>query len=139
MAASGYPPVPGSDAQSRVQGPAIAVLVVAALEALMGLVGIVANLLGVGIVGLGRMSQDERIAQLVGGTIGIVIAIIGVLLAFVAIFGALKMKSLQSYGMAIVASVVVMLPCSYCCCVGLPVGIWSLVTLMNADVKAAFR
>ena len=32
-----------------------------------------------------------------------------------------------------------MVPCLACCLVGLPVGIWSLVVLLNAEVKAAFK
>ncbi len=43
--------------------------------------------------------------------------------------------------LCVAASVIGMIPCctSCCCLVGLPVGIWSLMTLMDNDVKAAFR
>jgi hypothetical protein len=55
------------------------------------------------------------------------------------IFGALKMRKLESRGLAVAASIVAMLPClGPCCCIGLPSGIWSLVVLMKEDVKAAF-
>ena len=50
-----------------------------------------------------------------------------------------ELLSLQSWPMALAASVVAMLPClSPCCCLGLPIGIWSLVVLLDNNVKASF-
>jgi hypothetical protein len=51
----------------------------------------------------------------------------------------MKMKALEQWTMAIVASVVAMIPCSCACILGLPIGIWSLVVLLKPEVKAAFR
>jgi hypothetical protein len=63
-----------------------------------------------------------------------------VLSAFV-FFGALKMKNLQSYGLSMAAAIVACLPiCGPCCgCISIPLGIWSLIVLNQADVKQAFR
>ena len=56
------------------------------------------------------------------------------------IYGAMKMMRLENYGLAMAASIIAMVPClSPCCCLGIPVGIWSIVVLTNAEVKAAFR
>jgi hypothetical protein len=56
------------------------------------------------------------------------------------IFGAMKMRSLESWGLALAASIVSMVPyVSPCCCLGIPLGAWALVTLLNSEVKAAFR
>lgn len=56
------------------------------------------------------------------------------------IFGALKMRNLESWGIALAASVVSIVPCTTpCCCTGMPIGIWALIVLLNSDVKAAFR
>ena len=47
-------------------------------------------------------------------------------LSAVVIAGALKMKNLESYSLAMAASIIAMVPCfGPCCCFGLPVGIWS--------------
>ena len=54
------------------------------------------------------------------------------------IFGALKMRNVQSYGLAMAAAITVMLPCTCCCVLGLPAGIWALVVLNKPEVKAAF-
>jgi hypothetical protein len=53
--------------------------------------------------------------------------------------GGTKMKQLQGYGLSIAASILSIIPCTNsCCCVGLPIGIWALMVLLNADVKLAF-
>lgn len=62
------------------------------------------------------------------------------LLNAVLVFGAWKMKNLQSYGLAMTAAIISCIPCcGPCCGLGLIPGIWSLVVLNRADVKAAFR
>ena len=51
-----------------------------------------------------------------------------------------KMKSLESYVLALVGAACAILPfCSPCCCLSLPVGIWALVVLLKADVKSSFH
>jgi hypothetical protein len=56
------------------------------------------------------------------------------------IFGAMKMRNLESWGIALAATIVSMVPyASPCCCSGIFIGIYGLVVLMNSEVKAAFR
>ena len=87
--------------------------------------------------GGGGADSGMAMAQGAGGIVG---AIIGLALDGLVIMGALKMKNLQQYGLAMAASIVAMLPCiSLGCCVGLPAGIWSLVVLSKPEVKSAFR
>src|SRR5262245_7191598 len=53
--------------------------------------------------------------------------------------GGTKMKQLTGYGWAIAASILSIIPCTNsCCCAGVPIGIWALMVLLNADVKLAF-
>jgi hypothetical protein len=52
--------------------------------------------------------------------------------------GGLKMKSLSSHTLAMIGAIAAIIPLNSCCCIGIPIGIWSLITLMNPDVKAAF-
>jgi hypothetical protein len=130
---------PGRDIESRVSPPAVAIMVVAGIAIAFSLLGLLMNALGMGAGMLGDLGHDERIAGLMGGTIGIVVNVLSLLFYGVAIYGALKMKGLESYAMSVASSVLVMLPCSCCCLAGLPVGIWALVVLLDANVKAAFR
>lgn len=58
----------------------------------------------------------------------------------VMLIGALKMMKVQSWGLALAAAILVMLPCGSCCCLlGIPLGIWVIVLLNKPEVKAAFR
>ncbi len=128
-----------SRAQSQVSAPAIALIVVAALAILSNLLSLVLNLLGTGIGTLAGSAPDERFVSLFSGGVGIVTALVGIVVYGVMIFGAVKMKALESYALAITAAIIAMLPCSCCCLIGLPIGIWALVVLVDANVKAAFR
>jgi hypothetical protein len=52
------------------------------------------------------------------------------------------MMKQQSYGFAVTASILAMVPCvgtSTCCClIGLPIGLWALIALTQPDVRATF-
>ncbi len=130
-------------AQSKVSGPAVGLMVTAGLGIAAQLAGLLMNLLGAGMgaAAAGNDQQGPAAAQLMmQGALGVVFSIIGIAVGAVILVGALKMKKLESYGFAMAASVIAMVPCiSPCCLVGLPVGIWALVVLNDAQVKAAFR
>jgi hypothetical protein len=49
------------------------------------------------------------------------------------------MRRLQSYGLAVTASVLSILPCTVVWIIALPLGLWSLVVLARPDVRAAFE
>jgi hypothetical protein len=54
------------------------------------------------------------------------------------IFGAMQMRKLKMYGLAMTSSILGMIPCTGCCLVGLPIGIWALIILLKPEVKSAF-
>ena len=65
-------------------------------------------------------------------------AIAGVIWSGVILLGGINMKNLADYRMALAASIVSMLPCNICCFFGLPVGIWSLIILLQPNVRNNF-
>jgi len=67
------------------------------------------------------------------GIIGIIFAVVG-LLTFV---GAQRMMRLQSYGLAVAAGVLQLIP-SPGSLLGLPIGIWALIVLTRHEVHVAF-
>jgi len=71
--------------------------------------------------------------SVVTGSIGIILAAMG-LLTFV---GAQRMMRLQSYGLAVAAGVLQLVP-SPGALLGLPIGIWALVVLTRHEVHVAF-
>lgn len=133
----------GLDAAEAVKLPAILLMVAGGIGVAMHLLGIVLNLLGVGMMAAGNVpdgggaDKGMVLAQGIGSVVG---AGVGLGLDALVLYGALKMMNLQQYGLAMAASIVAMLPCiSLGCCIGLPVGIWSIVVLVKPEVKSAFR
>ena len=58
----------------------------------------------------------------------------------VAIYGATKMRKLESFAWSIVAAVFSMVFCTGCCCgLGIAAGVWSLVVINNRDVRGHFQ
>ncbi len=96
-------------------------------------------MLAIGIMAASDAGGDA-IAQIIGQTVGFGCSVVMMLgLSGLVLVGGLRMKQLRSYGLALAASVLAMLPCtSACCVIGLPVGILGLVTLMDEEVKEAF-
>jgi hypothetical protein len=97
--------------------------------------------------GLSKEQRDQiqniagKIAD-VGPVTGIILGLVELLAAAATIFGGVQMMSLRSRGLAILGSILAMIPCVSimgCCGLGEGVGIWSLIVLMSADVKSAFR
>ena len=61
--------------------------------------------------------------------------------SIVTLFGAIKMRQLQSYGFAVTACVLPMIPCinSCCCALALPFSTWGLVVLLDPNVRSLFN
>jgi len=80
--------------------------------------------------------RDEAIKSL--KIEGPIYGIVGTILGVLGFVGGTKMKQLRGYAMAMVGSIVSILPGLCCCCVGAVPGIWALIVLLNSDVKLAF-
>lgn len=81
-----------------------------------------------------QLKITEAVGNLVWG------ALAG-LAALPLVFGGIQMCRLRSYGLAIFASILALVPCiscSGCCVLGQVAGIWALVVLANPDVRSAF-
>ncbi len=69
---------------------------------------------------------------------GVAAGVLQIATAALIILGAVRMRKLGSYGLAMTASILAMLPCTYAFPIGIPIGIWALVVLTKPEVKAAF-
>ena len=132
---------PVSAASEQVNGPSIGLIVIGALNLVLALANGARAMLGAGmstIQSSGNPDADKVLAFF--STFGLGIAIVGVLGAIFILFGGIKMRRLESYGLCMAASIVAMIPClSVCCPAGLAIGIWSLVVLSKPEVKSAFH
>jgi len=125
----------------RVRGPAVAIAILAGLAVLGCVVNILWNVIfGASLLGMNGAGGDERrVAAVLSGGLGIAIAGMGLIVYAVALFGALRMYQGRSYILSWVATVLIALPCSLCCCFGLPIAIWSAMGLMDEQVRAGFQ
>ena len=139
-------PGPGSRAAAleQVNTPAILLMVTAGLGVVMSLVGLAQAVMG-GNRLPPELLNDPNIAQyrsIIEGAqkVGGFSNVLTLLLSGLTFFGALKMKNLENFGLSMAAAIIAIIPCfGPCCCLGIPVGIWSLVVLNKPEVKSAFR
>jgi hypothetical protein len=112
-------------AQSKVQGPAIALLVTYGIALAVYSVAL-AMFVYRAIQG---NAAPEEFFQFV----------LSVPLSIFVLYGANKMRRLEQHGLATAAAVCAMVPCTVCCVLGVPFGIWALSVLNDPYVRAAFR
>jgi hypothetical protein len=129
-------------ALKAVKGPAIALIIVAALGIVCSLWRLVVLLAGTGLATQGMDQLPPQMRQMLvasQGTVGIVTVLVGVLIYVFVLYAALKMMRLQNHTLAFIACILAFLPCGYCCCIlGIPFGIWGLVVLNKPEVKSQF-
>lgn len=134
---------PPNEALQKVRPPAIALIIVGAMNGGLGLMTLASGLLRLaGAIDAGPAPMDEaqRVGYLVGTFAGYGVGFMSLILAPVIIFGAIKMMKGEKLGLARAAAVLAILPLTSCCfLVGIPLGIWSLIVLSKPDVKALFR
>lgn len=84
--------------------------------------------------------EDQLKANPGANAVGTVVeAVIGIGLNALAVVGGIMMRSGRGWGLGLAGSAVTAIPCLTGCCVtGIPFGIWGVVVLLDADVKAAF-
>lgn len=130
-------------ALSMINGPANGLLATAVLGLLGALAGIVMNVVGVSLGGMGGAHAGDpaqRAIQMLSGGAGILSSVVHIGLSGLILYGALQMKKLLNFRLAMAAAIVALAPCvSPCCLLGLPFGIWALVVLNKPEVKSAFH
>src|SRR5437899_3501396 len=87
-------PAPVVADASQVSGPATGLMIVGILELLGHAMALVFNLVGVSFL-TATQGANQAWANFMSGTVGVVTAIVGLILAGVILFGAIKMKKLE--------------------------------------------
>jgi len=128
-------------ARARVSGPAIGLLITAALGAVVNLVWLIRIATGVNVVPTRGEVPSELVPLMekFSSAVGVVSCLIGLALSALVAYGARQMQTLSSFGWGVTAAVLALIPCtSPCCVLGVPIGIWALVVLYRPEVRAAF-
>jgi predicted Zn finger-like uncharacterized protein len=130
-----------AEAESAVAGPAISLIILGSLDILLVIANLIMSLAGVTFApaGPGKAGgPGADVAFLTSKAYLIPSSVLQLCFAVSILMGGIKMKQLQSFGLAMTASILALLPCGNCCCIGLPLGIWALVVLNKPDVKNSF-
>lgn len=137
-------PIGSRDAAiEAVRGPAIALIATSSIGIAIYLIR-AAMLLIVGGALMHRQLPSDvppEVRDMIAhfqGPLGAMVCLFAAALNALVLLGAIKMLRLQSYGLAFAACIVAMIPCSCCCVLGLPFGVWGLVMLNKPEVKSQF-
>jgi hypothetical protein len=147
--------------KGRVQAPAIALIVVGVLNLLFALYMILNSVLSTVTPAEKLKAQQMQIYEALPPAlkqdaanksaeemkmqamlINWPLTLFALLASILPIVGGIRMMSLKSYALAVCGALSVVVPCmsvTACCGAGEVVGIWALVVLLNAEVKAAFH
>lgn len=130
----GQPPV-----GAKLMAPAIGLLLTGVLGMLMTIVSIVMAMGPPPPIDPNAPPFLQEFQKGANGPQAVAIQSFFVLVNVFIIAGGALMLMRKIRGVGLAASVVAMLNVGNCCCVlGIPIGIWSLVILLQPDVKAAF-
>lgn len=138
-----YQPKVTRESIQRLTDPvAIALMIVAGISLVLGSLFL---LLDVVVLVLGAAQRMQQVGQF--GASPIMTLIIRILWGMILLaasgfvfYGAMEMKKLRNYQLAMGASIVAVIPClGPCCLLGIPFGIWALVILSKPEVKQGFK
>jgi phage FluMu protein Com len=113
----------------KVQAPAMGILILGGIMSALGLIAVV-MMIFVAVIAGPRM--DDIVPNLISSFVMLAIGITMVV-------GGQKMRRLESYSLAITGAVLAIVPCTICCPLSVPLGIWSLVVLLDPQVRTAFE
>ena len=148
------PPPDDSERQTalrRIKAPAVALMVTAILNILLGVWSLVRLLvfppdlqqLNSELEQLNNPQFQEfmqKLLHMTYGPFGIASGVLGLALSVLILIGASKMHSLRSYEFSMTAAILAMIPClTPCCILGLPFGIWAVVALTRPGIKSQFN
>ena len=109
-------------AEQKVKGPALAMIIIQMIVLIM----LLFQAAGVAMQGDREMFSIMHLA--------VSLAMNGLIL-----FGAWKMYGVRGYVWAMAAAILSIIPCTGCCVLSMPIGIWALVVLNDSVVKSAFH
>jgi hypothetical protein len=133
-------------AQEKVNGPGIALMVLGGLSILTNLamtavrgIGLVTNVMS--LLSSGYADTGMWIALFTSSGWQVLMSLVGIIGSVMLVVAGTRLRGLKSAPLVYAGSIMGMLPCCVgapCCCIGLPIGIWAIVTMQDEQVKAAF-
>jgi DNA-directed RNA polymerase subunit RPC12/RpoP len=131
-------------ARDEIRGPAIGLMIVGMINCILGALRIVLYIAFMAFRDSPELKgrpefNDMQPLMILAGAAGIAIAIAGIVVGVIITYGAAKMLKLKRYKLAMASSILALVPVvTFCCILGVPFGIWSIVVLCKPEVKNAF-
>lgn len=125
----------------QVNGPALALMIIAGIHLASSALFLVLQGVGITLISAQQIPEQPWVAQMMSGTLGVVMHLLGMAISGIIFYGGWKMKQLENHGLAVTSSILAIVPCTSPCCflIGTPIGIWALVVLLKPEIKSAFR
>jgi hypothetical protein len=128
----------GPPPTAKIVAPAIALIVVATLGLGCSIFNVIFSFQPAE-VDLNAPPFVQEMQRNSAGATATIIQSVFVLVNLGIIGGAVMMARVQNWALAMTATILAMLNFGSCCCIlGIPFGIWSLIVLVQPDVKDAF-
>ncbi|GAA3396458.1 hypothetical protein [Cryptosporangium minutisporangium] len=124
-----------SPARTTVRQVAIGLVVVGALNLVLGLLACCGRVARLGQNDTSTLSSD---AETAGYLTYVVLALLSFPLGAVTLAAGIALLQGKSRTFGVVGAVAAVIPLSCCFLVGIPVGVWALIVLNREDVKALF-
>lgn len=124
-----YPP-DAARAIERASAPALALIIMAAIDLFLSALGGLVVLVLIAAPGV-QGKEAFGVGWNIPG------AVVSVGLNILIIVGMINMRRLTNYGLAMTAAVLALLPCFHCCLIKLPFAIWAIVVLN--EIRPSFR
>jgi hypothetical protein len=116
----------------QLEAPALWLLVIGLLTVLLSLAAIVGTITNVGKRLIEFQTPPTQVMVLFFSLLNLPIGVL-------VIIGSQKMMSLELFGMALLGCIVAMLPIGPVAVLGIPIGLWALMILLQPRVRTAFR
>jgi hypothetical protein len=110
-------------------------MVTGGLGAVVGLLSIVLFAIG----GVAALAGKDAASALPGVGIMLVSSVVGLAISGFVGYAGWQMRQMNGWGLSMAGAILAMIPClSPCCLLGLPIGIWAILVLIDEEVKQAF-
>lgn len=130
-----------NDFKSRLQWPAIGLIIVGVLNASSGLLLILGRIASI-VKGREPVITDEdrRLGYMFAIIFFPIISLISIVASPIIVFGGIQMLRARRYPVALWAAILALIPVTSVCCIpGIPIGIWALIVLRHPEVRASFE
>ena len=89
--------------------------------------------------GVAALAGKDAASALPGVGVMVVLSVVGLAVSGFVAYAGWQMRQMQGWGLAMAGAIVAMIPCiSPCCLLGIPIGIWAILVLIDDEVKQAF-